>query len=132
MLDIRLIREKSDFVRARLATRGGGDEAKIDEILRADAERRRIETELQRSQSERNRLSKEIGGKRSSGEGTAELEQRVREIGDQIADLNARAAAAETALKNLLLQIANLPHESVPVGKDPRSEERRVGKERRT
>src|SRR6266436_5441735 len=119
MLDIRLIREKPDFVRARLATRGGGDEAKIDEILRVDAERRRIETELQRSQSERNRLSKEIGGKRSSGEGTAELEQRVREIGDQIADLNARAAAAETALNNLLLQIANLPHESVPVGKDP-------------
>src|SRR5947208_7453497 len=119
MLDIRLIREKPDFVRARLATRGGSDEAKIDEILRVDAERRGIETELQRSQSERNRLSKEIGGKRSSGEGTAELEQRVREIGDQIADLNARAAAAETALNNLILQIANLPHESVPVGKDP-------------
>jgi seryl-tRNA synthetase len=119
MLDIRLIREKPDLVRQRLATRGGGDEAKIDEILRIDAERRRIETELQRSQSERNRLSKEIGGKRSSGEGTAELEQRVREIGDQIADLTARAAAAETTLNNLLLQIANLPHESVPVGKDP-------------
>jgi seryl-tRNA synthetase len=118
MLDIRLIREKPDFVRARLATRGGGDEAKIDEILRVDAERRRIETELQRSQSERNRLSKEIGGKRSKGEGTAELEQRVRQIGDQIADLNARAAAAETTLNNLLLQIANLPHESVPVGRD--------------
>src|SRR5437879_1734906 len=119
MLDIGLIREKSDFVRARLATRGGGDEAKIDEILRVDAERRGIETELQRSQSERNRLSKEIGGKRSSGERTAQLEIRVREIGSQIADLNARAAAAETALNNLLLQIAKLPHESVPVGKDP-------------
>jgi seryl-tRNA synthetase len=119
MLDIRVIREKPELVRQRLATRGGGDEAKIDETLRVDAERRRIETELQRSQSERNRLSKEIGGKRSSGEGTAELEQRVREIGDRIADLNARAAAAETALNDLLLQIANLPHESVPVGKDP-------------
>lgn len=119
MLDIRLIREKPDFVRERLATRGAGDEAKIDEILRVDADRRRIETELQRSQSERNRLSKEIGGKRSSGEGTTELEQSVREIGDQIADLNARAAAAETALNDLLLQIANLPHESVPVGKGP-------------
>src|SRR5713101_8157087 len=65
MLDIRLVREKPDFVRERLATRGGGDEAKIDEVLRVDAERRKTETELQRSQSERNRLSKEIGGKRS-------------------------------------------------------------------
>src|SRR3989442_10801305 len=115
MLDIRLIREKPDFVRARLATRGGGDEAKIDEILRVDAERRGIETGLQRSQSERNRLSKEIGGKRSSGEGTAELEQRVREIGDQIADLNARAARAQTALSHLLIRIPNLPHKSRPL-----------------
>ncbi len=50
MLDIRLTREKPDFVRARLATRGGGDEAKIDEVLRVDAERRKTETELQRLQ----------------------------------------------------------------------------------
>ena len=56
-----LIREKPDFVRERLATRGGGDEAKIEEVLRIDAERRKSETELQRLQSERNRLSKEIG-----------------------------------------------------------------------
>ena len=38
MLDIRLIREKPDFVRERLATRNGGDDAKIDEVLRIDAE----------------------------------------------------------------------------------------------
>ena len=43
MLDIRLLREKPDFVRERLATRGGGDEAKVDEILKEDAERRRKE-----------------------------------------------------------------------------------------
>jgi len=121
MLDIRLIREKPDFVRERLATRGGGDEAKIDEVLRVDAERRQMETALQQLNADRKRLSKEIGGKKSRSEPTDELEQRVREIGDQIADLNARAAAAETALNNLLLQIANLPHESVPIGKDPRA-----------
>ena len=60
MLDIRLIREKPDFVRERLAMRGDGDEARIDDVLRIDAERRKSETELQRLQSERNRLSKEI------------------------------------------------------------------------
>ena len=63
MLDIRLIREKPDFVRERLATRGDGDETRIDEVLRIDAERRRAETEVQGLQSERNRLSKEIGAK---------------------------------------------------------------------
>jgi len=119
MLDIRLIREKPDFVRARLATRGGGDEAKIDEVLDADAERRKLETALQQLNADRNRLSKEIGKKLARGEAAGELQERVREIGDQIASLNVQAAAAEAEQNNLLLQIANLPHESVPIGKDP-------------
>jgi seryl-tRNA synthetase len=119
MLDIRLIREKPDFVRERLATRGGGDEAKIDEVLRVDAERRKVETALQQLNADRKRLSKEIGGKKSRSEATDELQERVRQIGEQIVDLNARATAAEEEQNNLLLQIANVPHESVPLGKDP-------------
>jgi len=119
MLDIRLIREKPDFVRERLATRDGGDENKIDEVLRVDAERRKTETALQQLNADRKRLSKEIGGKKSLGEATDELEQRVRQIGEQIADLDARATAAEKEQNNLLLQIANVPDQSVPIGKDP-------------
>ncbi len=119
MLDIRLIREKPDFVRERLATRGGGDEVKIDEVLGADAERRKLETVLQQLNADRNRLSKEIGKKLARSEAADELQERVREIGDQIASLNVQAAAAEAEQNNLLLQIANLPHESVPIGKDP-------------
>ena len=119
MLDIRLIREKPDFVRERLATRAGDDEAKIDELLRLDSERRKTETELQRSQSERNRLSKEIGGKKSRGEPTDELEEQVSKIGQQIAGLTQRANALDAAQRNLLLETPNLPHESVPIGKDP-------------
>jgi len=119
MLDIRLIREKPDFVRARLATRGGGDEAKIDEVLRVDAERRKTETELQRLQSERNRLSKEIGAKRSRNEPSEELEVQVRKIGEQIVGLTQRASALDEAQRDLLLETPNVPHESVPIGKDP-------------
>ena len=119
MLDIRLIREKPDVVRERLATRGGGDEAKIDEVLHVDVERRKVETALQQLNADRKRLSKEIGGKKSRGESTNELQERVRQIGEQIVDLNARATAAEEEQNNLLLQIANVPHASVPIGKDP-------------
>jgi seryl-tRNA synthetase len=121
MLDIRLIREKPDFVRERLATRGGGDETKIDEVLRVDAERRKTETELQRLQSERNRLSKEIGAKRSRNEPSEDLEAQVRKIGEQIAGLTQRATTFDEAQRNLLLEIPNVPHESVPIGKDPSS-----------
>jgi seryl-tRNA synthetase len=119
MLDIRLIREKPDFVRERLATRGGGDEAKIDDVLRVDAERRKFETTLQQLNADRKRLSKEIGAKRDRNNTTAELEARVRDIGEELVDLSKRTAAAEERQENLLLQIANLPHESVPIGKDP-------------
>jgi seryl-tRNA synthetase len=118
MLDIRLIREKPDFVRERLATRAGGDEAKVDDVLRVDVERRKTETALQQLNADRKRLSKEIGGKKSRGEATDDLQQRVLEIAEQIADLNARATAAEEEQNDLLLRIANLPHESVPIGKD--------------
>jgi seryl-tRNA synthetase len=119
MLDIRLIREKSDFVRERLTARGGGDEAKIDSILTTDAERRKAETELQQLQAERNRLSKEIGAKKSRKEPTDDLEKEVRTIGDGIAHLNERAANSEEDQRGLLLEIPNLPHSSVPLGKDP-------------
>ena len=119
MLDIRLIREKPNFVRERLATRAGGDETKIDEVLRVDAERRKVETALQQLNADRKRLSKEIGAKRGSSDATVQLEARVRKIGEEIADFNKRTTAAEEEQNNLLLQIANLPHESVPVGKDP-------------
>ncbi|HEY6154336.1 MAG TPA: serine--tRNA ligase [Candidatus Udaeobacter sp.] len=118
MLDIRLIREKPDFVRERLATRGGGEEGKIDDLLRIDADRRKSETELQRLQSERNRLSKEIGGRRSRKEPSEELEAEVRNVGKQIAVSTERANTLDEEQRNLLLEISNLPHESVPIGKD--------------
>jgi seryl-tRNA synthetase len=120
MLDIRLIREQPDFVKDRLATRGlDEDVAKIDEVLRVDAERRKAETALQQLNADRKRLSKEIGGKRSRGEPSEELETSVREIGDQIALLNEEATATEEQQKELLLAIPNLPHAAAPIGKDP-------------
>jgi seryl-tRNA synthetase len=118
MLDIRLIREQPDFVKSRLATRGGEDAAKIDEVLRVDGERRKAETALQQLNGDRKRLSKEIGGKRAKGEATQEIEARVREIGDEIALLNERSSTADEQQKQLLLGIPNLPHANAPVGKE--------------
>ena len=118
MLDIRLIREQPDFVKSRLTTRGGDDEAKIGEVLLVDGDRRKAETALQQLNADRKRLSKEIGGKRARGETAEELEARVREIGEEIVALNQQTTAFDERQRNLLLQIPNLPHESVPVGKD--------------
>ena len=58
MLDIRLIREQPDFVKERLATRGGDDAAKIDEILRMDSDLRRGTTALQQLVAERKKIGR--------------------------------------------------------------------------
>ena len=120
MLDIRLIREKPDFVRERLATRGGGDKGKIDDLLKLDVDVRKTQTELQRLYAERNRLSKEIGAKRAKGEESRELVDQVNSIGSEINKLEEASLAEGSELREqqLLLEIPNLPHESVPVGKD--------------
>ena len=118
MLDIRLIREQPDFVKERLATRGGDDGRFIDQLLEVDVRRRRAETALQQLNADRKRLSKEIGGKRSRGEASDDLEAQVRGIGDRIAEVNADTAAADEQQRQLLLRIPNLPHPNAPIGKD--------------
>src|SRR5436309_8137637 len=118
VLDIRIVREQPDLVKTRLALRGGGDETKIAELLRVDAERRKAETALQALNAERKKLSKEIGGMRSRGQDSLQLENRVRKIGEEIARLNEEANQVDAQQKEILLEIPNLPHSKVPIGKD--------------
>jgi seryl-tRNA synthetase len=118
MLDIRLIREKPDFVRERLASRGG-DEAKIDEVLHVDTERRKAETRLQQLNAARKKLSKDVGVQKRFGGPVEETEEQVRKINREIRDLEAIISAGESEQQALLLNLPNLPHASVPVGKDP-------------
>jgi seryl-tRNA synthetase len=118
MLDIRLIRERPDFVRQRLATRGAGDEARIADVLRLDEERRKLLNETETLKARRNRASKEIGalmGQKKVQEAEAK-KRETRELGDRIAALDKQAAEAEAAREQLMLRLPNLPHESVPVG----------------
>ncbi len=118
MLDIRLIREQPDFVKARLSLRGGGEENKIDDLLEIDSDRRKAETALQALNAERKKLSKEIGGKKGQGEDSSEVEERVRKISDEIALLNEQTSGTELRQRELLLRIPNLPHADAPAGKD--------------
>ncbi len=118
MLDIRLIREQTAYVRETLATRGGDAHVKIDGVLDCDRHRRELETQLQQLQGDRKRMSKEIGISRSKGEPTAEIEEKVRGIGEEISAIQKLADQAEALQRDLLLHLPNLPHESVPRGAD--------------
>jgi seryl-tRNA synthetase len=119
VLDIKLIREKTDFVRQRLALRGAGDEAKIDELLKFDDHRRKALAEVETLKSQRNRVSKEIGalmGQKKIAEAEAKKSE-TKHLGEKIAALDKQAAESEAARDVLMLQLPNLPHESVPAGK---------------
>jgi len=118
VLDIKLIRDKTDFVRARLATRGAGDETKIDELLQHDEQRRKLLAEVESLKSLRNRVSKEIGalmGQKKLAEAEAKKTE-TKDLGEKIATLDKQAAASEAARDALMLQLPNLPHESVTLG----------------
>jgi seryl-tRNA synthetase len=119
VLDIKLIREKPDSVRQRLAARGAGDEALIEKILQADDLRRKALSEVEALKSQRNRVSKEIGAlmAQKKAEEAEKKKAETRELGDKIAELDRQAAEAEGERDTAMLRVPNLPHETVPMGK---------------
>jgi len=118
MLDLELLRKNPEFVKERLRLRREEYPTLVDEALRLDEERRSILRELEALRAERNALSKEIGKRKSKGEQTAELEGKVKEIKEKIEGLEAQLSKVEEQLKSVMLSIPNIPHQSVPVGKD--------------
>ena len=118
MLDIRVIRENPEEVKARLKPRSGDAWKLVDDVLACDEARRNAETEKQALQSERNATSKQIGMLKKKGEDTSSIEARVREIGDRIRELDRVAEENAAQLTSLLMNIPNLPHLECPVGAD--------------
>jgi seryl-tRNA synthetase len=115
MLDIRLIREDPAAVERALATRGAA--ISLAPVLAADAERRRLLTETEELKAERNRASEAIGQAKRRGEDAQAVTARMREVSDRIKALDLQVKDADARLESLLLEIPNLPHPSVPVGR---------------
>jgi seryl-tRNA synthetase len=115
VLDIKLIREKTDFVRARLATRGARDEIKIEEILKLDEVRRDALSKVEKLKNERNRVSREIGALMAKKELHAAEAKKLetKELGETIAHVDKQIAEIEVNRDALMLQLPNLPHESI-------------------
>jgi seryl-tRNA synthetase len=118
MLDIRWIRENKEETEKRLASRHGGDEAKVDQLLQLDQKRRALLTEVEQLKSDRKAVSKEIGaliGQKKLEEAEAK-KAATKEIGDRIAELDQQANQTTEEQQDILLTLPNLPHETVPAG----------------
>jgi seryl-tRNA synthetase len=118
MLDIRLVREKPDWVRERLKTRYDGTDALIDGILKTDERRRASITEVEELKSERNKVSKQVGARKAKGESADDLLKGMKEMSDRIAALDEERSRIEEEQREALLGVPNLPHEACPVGED--------------
>lgn len=114
MLDIRLIRERPDLVKAELA-KVGVEGAELDRVLETDARRRKLQFELDESRALRARESKELG--KASSEVREQKRAEMRALGDRITAGERELSELENACENLLLTLPNLPRPQVPIGK---------------
>ena len=116
MLDSKLVRTQLQEVAERLATRGFVLDVARFEAL--EAQRKTVQTRTEQLQAERNSRSKSIGQAKQRGEDIAPLLAEVDKMGSDLEEGKRELDAIQTELDNLLLNIPNLPHESVPIGED--------------
>ena len=116
MIDIQLLRKDIDTVAARLA--GRKFQLDVNAFNALEAERKQIQSGTEDLQNKRNTLSKQIGALKGKGEDTSAVMAEVAGIGDELKVSAARLEILQTEISKFMLAIPNLPHESVPVGKD--------------
>ncbi len=127
MIDIQLLRKDIDSVAIRLATRKF--QLEVSTFNSLEAERKQIQTRTEELQGKRNTLSKQIGMLKGRGEDSGGLMAEVANIADELKSSAMRLEQLQTQLSDFMMQIPNLPHASVPVGKDEADnvEVRRIG-----
>ena len=127
MLDRTFIRDNIDRLRKALAQRHWDlDLGRFEEL---DARERAVRKRVEELRAERNSSSKEIGNLTKQGQDTSALRRRMAEVGEEISSLEKQLEELESALQNFLAEIPNIPHETVPTGRDESSNEeiRKVG-----
>jgi seryl-tRNA synthetase len=127
MLDMKFVRENPEAVLAGLQKRGSA--LTLDDFLALEKKRREVLTEVEALKSRRNTVSQEISRLKKAKEDAETLILEMRSVGEKISELDETVRQVEAELKEILLSIPNLPHASVPVGRDEADnpELRRVG-----
>ena len=119
MIDVRLLRQDADAVRAGLARRGKPELLdQLAEAITLDIEVRDIGTRRDAIRARVNELSKQVGAARRDGNTAAadDLQKQSRELGDEEHSLAARADELQEQLRQILLRIPNVPHPEAPDG----------------
>ena len=118
MLDIKLIRENPDLVKAAMKSRNKDMDALVDEVLAIDVERRELMQVTDAMKQEQNAASKQIPQIKKAGGDISEIMARMNEIKEKVKDNDAAIAELDKKQKTIMYEFPNIPNSSVPLGKD--------------
>ncbi len=116
MLDLKFVRSNPDTVKQALEKRGA--KVNLDEFLALEEQRRRTLAQVESLKNKRNTVSEEVGRLKRSGGGADALVEEMRQVNQDIKQLETKLTELEDQMENSLYEIPNLPHSSVPVGRD--------------
>lgn len=118
MLDIKLIRTNPEFVKSALAKRGKCYDEEIDEILSIDVKRRELSATIDKIKFEQNTANKEIVNLKAAGQNTDEVLQQMKVLAQKSKEFSAAILELDKRYQELMYLLPNIPHPSVPKGKD--------------
>ncbi|MGB4045926.1 MAG: serine--tRNA ligase, partial [Halanaerobiales bacterium] len=121
MLDLRFVRENIDLVEESLRKRG--NKLSLDNFKDLEEQRRELIAEVEKLKHRRNVVSDQIGELKRKGEDASGIIAEMKEVSDKIKDYDKKLAELEATIRDTLLGIPNIPHESVPFGSSDQDNE---------
>ncbi|MFZ5516996.1 MAG: serine--tRNA ligase [Candidatus Zhuqueibacterota bacterium] len=121
MLDIRYIRQNVETVKRAVQLKN--DHADIDLLLATDAEKRELLTEVEELKHQRNTVSEEVGRLKKQKQDASEIISKMKEVSERIKLIDDKIKVIDETIYNILIRIPNIPHASVPQGKDESANE---------
>ncbi|MCL1884409.1 MAG: serine--tRNA ligase [Defluviitaleaceae bacterium] len=116
MFDIKLLRENFDETKKALSKRG--KDFKLESFADLDKQRRELLNTTEQMKAKQNAASKQIPALKKAGEDTSALMAEMKELSEKIKNLEPQVREIDEKLENFLMAIPNIPHETVPAGKD--------------
>ena len=133
MLDIRFIKENTEYVKERLKTRQKDYSAEIDELIVLDGERRALIADTEAKKAEQNKISKQVPMMKKEGKDVAPIFAEMKALSEKVKEDSDRIDAIDARIRDILLSIPNVPNASVQTGVDDSDnvELRKVGEPRK-
>ncbi|MBI2683355.1 MAG: serine--tRNA ligase [Acidobacteriales bacterium] len=116
MLDLGYVRDNLTLISEKLRRRGMDADAILRDFTAVDTRRRQVITEVEQLKARRNRASEDVAKLKKSGQDAGALIEQTKQMRERIEQLEKESADFDAQLKNILINVPNIPHDSVPVG----------------